>query len=324
MRDSPGAPLPVTSMFKRFPPRWGHIRLPVASRRAALAGIALYPACARKAVWFQRAAYDWVRLFGPRLLPWKSEPWNPPMDEATWSGLTARWRAVAGEFDCFAISERRPVSRAGFMTLLVRGDRPVGFVKVRQNDEGLRQEFEALERVAEFGPRSFIAPEPLGIGEVEDWSYLVMQPLESGIHKVPESPLLDDITAEISRSLDSLPRPEGMPGHWRPMHGDFTPWNLRRTRKGDLALVDWEYASWAPPRADEVLYHATFSLIGCKKTPLARSPEAVEFWRRRIPERAGHYGKDFSDALLSKIEAQARRNGAEGASLDPADPVMSL
>lgn len=314
-------PILPTAAFKRFPPRWGHIMFPVGSRRGALAGIALYPACARRAVWFQGAVYAWTAVLGPRFLPWRSERWKPPVEEETWRGLRARWQDAAGGFDTFAISERRPVSRAGFMVLLLRQDRPVGFVKVRHKDEALAREFQALERVAAFGPRTFTAPEPVEVGEVQDWSFLVMGPLEPGIHKMPGNPALDRITAEISGSLEGFPRPEGTPEHWRPMHGDFTPWNLRKTPGGGLILMDWEYASWAPPRADEILYRATLSMLGHERPSRLRAPEAVDFWKRRIPERAGHYGKGFTEALLARIEVQARRSDAEGASHNAAGPV---
>jgi hypothetical protein len=298
--------------FKRFPPRLGHIVFPVESKGAALAGMALYPACATRAVWFQRVVYDWVKIFGPRRLPWRSERWKPPMDEEVWRDLCSRWREAVGDFDTFAVSERRPISRAGFMVLLVRRNRPIAFVKVRQDDEGLGREFRALEAVTRFAPRSFQAPEPLSIGEVENWSFLVMSALQPGIHKMPGRSAIDHIGAEISSSLGSLSRPEGTPEHWRPMHGDLTPWNLRRTRAGGLVLVDWEYACWAPPQSDEVFYNATLSMVGREvRSETRASEEAVEFWKRKMSERAGQYRKQFREALLARIEAQARGDGVK-------------
>src|SRR5262245_45717039 len=36
------------------------------------------------------------------------------------------------------------------------------------------------------------------------------------------------VAADVSRALEGrFDRPAGMPAHWRPMHGDLVPWNLR-------------------------------------------------------------------------------------------------
>ena len=45
-----------------------------------------------------------------------------------------------------------------------------------------------------------------------------------------------------SRSKDVLPRADGIPPHWRPIHGDYVPWNLREDDRGQLWLLDWEDA----------------------------------------------------------------------------------
>ena len=295
--------------FKRFPPRWGHILIPVGSQAGALAGITLYPACARKAVWFQRTAYEWVKHFGAGSLPWRGESWSSPMDDEVWVELCARWRDLVGDFDTFVVSDRRPTTRPGFMVLLVRGETPIGFVKVRQDREGLETEFAALKMVMKFRPKGFLIPEPLGISKVENWAYLVMTPLETCLHSMPRNPPVERITDEISSALKYLPKPEGTPVHWRPMHGDFTPWNLR-CAEGQLVLVDWEYASWAPPGADEVLYYAVLSMITAEESSPPAEPEAVEFWKRITSERQASH----RDALVASLEARISSGMADRAS----------
>jgi aminoglycoside phosphotransferase (APT) family kinase protein len=45
------------------------------------------------------------------------------------------------------------------------------------------------------------------------------------------------------------------------MHGDFVPWNLREAPGGELWLLDWEDAGWAPPSADLLRYAVAFHSI---------------------------------------------------------------
>ncbi len=44
------------------------------------------------------------------------------------------------------------------------------------------------------------------------------------------------------------------------VHGDLTPWNLRRTRRG-LALFDWEAAGWGPAGSDLDHYRASCDAV---------------------------------------------------------------
>jgi aminoglycoside phosphotransferase (APT) family kinase protein len=89
------------------------------------------------------------------------------------------------------------------------------------------------------------------------------------------------------------------------MHGDLTPWNLRRFPRGMLALIDWEDACWGPPAADAVLFRASAAALG---QPLDAAPaelEAIEFWETRVRERSGAQARD---ARLSRdlLDALAR------------------
>ncbi len=97
-----------------------------------------------------------------------------------------------------------------------------------------------------------------------------------------------------------------MPGHWRPMHGDFTPWNLRASGGGQLTLVDWEDAGWGPPRADEVLYRAVSGALTRRPViGLGGAAEAVGFWAERVADRLGAGGeeadREFGERLLEVL-----------------------
>lgn len=83
-------------------------------------------------------------------------------------------------------------------------------------------------------------------------------------HMTPrwEADTLTTVARQASALLEKeLARPDGTPAHWRPMHGDFVPWNLREDRTGTLWLLDWEDAGWGPPYADVVRYAAAYQSI---------------------------------------------------------------
>lgn len=67
-----------------------------------------------------------------------------------------------------------------------------------------------------------------------------------------------------------------------PVHGDLTPWNLRRTPRG-LALFDWESAGWGEPGSDIAFYRDACDLVRrpWQPRPTRRRSDAVR--RRRDP-----------------------------------------
>ena len=71
------------------------------------------------------------------------------------------------------------------------------------------------------------------------------------------------VAEDVSLALEGLlPLPAGTPAHWRPMHGDYVPWNLREDPRGQLWLIDWEDAGWGPPLADFVRYLVAYHSFG--------------------------------------------------------------
>ena len=292
-----------TPQYKNFPPGWGHIKVPMSSRRAALAGLGLYSPCLAAGLWAQRAARVGVAMFGPRVLPGRSSPWVP-MSELEWSELSDAWRRDLGTFDDVAGYNRLQLSRGGFALLLLQRGSPVAFVKLRHHDcGGLWNEMRALEAVWKYRPRAFQVPEPFRSGTAAGWCYLASAPLLTSVHRPPRNPPVVAILREVVAALAGLPRPAETPDHWRPMHGDFAPWNLRQLRGGSLVLIDWEDAGWAPPGADEVLYGAASAALAF--TPAARcdAHEAVQFWRERVvahPETARD--QRLTGALLQALD----------------------
>lgn len=297
--------IPQGKTYKRFLPRRGVVLVPMSDRASALRAMGLLAPVkwqVRLAGW---AARGLVRVFGPGILPGPAFEWDSPIPPETWGQLITEWVGNWGRIETIAVYERGHVSHPGLGLLLMRDGEPIVFVKVRQTDvEALRNEARAMRLVWSHQPRSFGIPQPLADGQVDDWHYLAMSPLPGGSHSVPKSTLLDPIIEDIRVALQDLPREPSVPEHWEPMHGDFTPWNLRRAEGGELVLIDWEFAGWGPPGADEVLYAMTNAVTSGRRPDPVHATEAVEFWHARIsswPNLSGRFG-NYRKAMLRALD----------------------
>lgn len=268
----------------------------------------MYTACRVTGVWGQRLAWAGITLLGPRIIPTRSTCSEPPIEPETWEQLLLLWRSELGDFDSMVIYERPQSRRRGLAVLPLNDGDPIAFVKLREDGEPLRVEAQALTSLLSIRPHSFSVPRPLTTGSVGKWHHLACTPLPRGVHRVPSSPELDTILEEIEAGLSSMPRPSGIPHHWRPMHGDFTPWNLRQFSEGGLLLIDWEESGWGPPGADRVLYLASEAAV--RRRSLAVSPyqEAVRFWRERVASRPME-GRDrrLTRGLLGSLDRMEAR-----------------
>ena len=295
--------------YKDFPPGWGHLKIPVSSRAAALAGLALYAPCKRRGILAQKAAWVGVRLLGPAVLPGRSKTWRPPLEAEQWNVLLTKIQAVTGTFDAVAGYQRLQATRPGFGLLLLRDGGPVAFVKLRQGpDESFALEAGAHADVWRFAPRSFSVPEPLGVDHCCDWHFFAARALPPGLHRPADDPPLSVIVGEISEALGRLPPAADTPSHWRPMHGDFTPWNLR-SLGGPLWLIDWEEAAWGPPGADEVLYRASSAALQGRSSDFAASLETLQFWEqqadRLTTNKRDHQFRHALNQVLRGMRAHA-------------------
>lgn len=299
----------LSQRYKDFPPGWGHIMVPVSSRHAALAGLALYAPCRTRALWAQRLVWAGVRLLGPWCLPGPAVAWAPPAPDDVWEALAARWRHELGAFDDVAAYQRLG-ARDGAALLLLRGGTPVAFLKLRRGSApALDAERRAVQTVSDYRPRSFDVPAPLAAGALGEWSYLAVSALPPRLHRPPAAPPLDAVLGEVEAALHGLPRPAGTPAHWRPMHGDFTPWNLREL-DGRLVLLDWEDAAWAPPGADAVLYEASDAALHGRRAASSEQREAIRFWEERVGRRPPNTARHdrLNAALLAALRQM--RDGA--------------
>ncbi len=290
---------------KPFPTSGGPVRVPLRPRRATLAAIALYPACRPGALWMQRAAWMAAGVIGGAALPTRPSRWTPPCGAMGWESLCRQWRIALPEWQAAAVIARRQVSRAGFSVLLVghRGG-PVAFVRVREGgSDRLAAERHVLHALAATVQPAFVSPKPIAAGTHDGWAWLAISPLPPWPHRPSRRAPVDRIVTCIHQVLAPVLPRSGTPAHWRPMHGDLAPWNLRE-RGSRLLLLDWEDAAWGPPDADAVYYAATVAALS-RRAPAHRpaSQEAVAFWAERVAQRPGtDADAGLNEAVLAALD----------------------
>lgn len=112
------------------------------------------------------------------------------------------------------------------------------------------------------------------------------------------------MTREVARALNRLDSPEAIPRHWKPMHGDLTPWNLRQSGH-NLFLLDWEDWSWGPPEADLVLYRAAEAALQGIVPARRKHQEAVDYWLGVVRSRNHERSRDrrLARSLIKALQA---------------------
>lgn len=268
------------AQYKEFPPRWRNQKIPTSSRAAALAGLSTYTAIRPLGIIVRDLTWAAVSIFGPRILPSKSGPLGDTATVATFADLFEMLYTNVVPFDEVSVHRQRGEDRIGSALLLIRRGAPCAFVKFRRTDQAdaLHRERDAIEAITAFRPRQFQLAGVMGFGEHRGWSFLALEPLAPGRNRTPSRPSIADICSEITAGLGNISRPIETPSHWTPMHGDFTPWNLREIGKR-LTLFDWEHASWGPPGSDAALYYLTSRVLHLRTTPTVDvSEETRSFW----------------------------------------------
>ena len=288
-----------------------HIWIPLSGRHAAAAGLSMHSPCAPVKVMAQRVWYAAVRLAGPRLIPGRRSTWSPPLPEDEWAAVLDAWRRTVGEFDSLAMYLRPQAARGGFAALLLDHGRGVGFARVQTDEGRVMREYSVMSQLHEARPSSFRVAQPLATGAIgSSWWMLTSSVPNYPLGAVRSARTREVVSSELSQILlDTLDRPAGVPRHWVPAHGDFSPWNLRTELSGTVWVIDWEDVGFAPPGVD-LLYgsltaHTTFGA----PLPSAIPDEAGEWVERMLLDRIRREGQpgDANSVLVTALRDLPRQ-----------------
>lgn len=262
----------------RFPSS-GHISIPARGRMEAAAGLSLHSTCRPVALFAQRLLYAGVRMFGPRLLPGERTGWTPPLPEERWETLLDEWRGHVGAIDSVALYHRPQTGRVGFSALLLRDGRGVGFSRVSTELERIAHEASVIRALNAAGPRSFRVAKLIASGTSGELGWTLSESVPNyPLAAVRRTSTREKVAAELSAILEhAIERPTGTPDHWVPAHGDLAPWNLRLRLNGDVQLIDWEDAGYAPPGTD-LLYGALMAHMSMGTGLPSSAPAEARKW----------------------------------------------
>ncbi len=183
----------------------------------------------------------------------------------------------------------------------------MSFVKLRPGADSVRAEQLVLDGIALTPDAPVSVPAVLAAGEVDDWGWLALAPLPGRLRRPRWDLDVPALVATLQPAMArALTHPRGTPDSWTPMHGDLTPWNVRRDRRGRTWVYDWEDAGWGPPMADDVYYRAARAVLHRGDAGTA-CPEAVDHWMAVVARRPSGDDARFNRALLSVLRAMRRQ-----------------
>lgn len=186
----------------------------------------------------------------PRAPAW---PW-PPLDP------TELERRIGSDLPGLrllgAVVPRQPGRRR--LTALAHYAGTYVALKLGPPGSGIETEAAVLGLLAANPLPGIATPEPLHTGVLDldggtAITYLATPLVGSRAQRPALEAPLRTFERDLGARLSALTRPAEAPDSHVPVHGDLTPWNLRRTGRG-LALFDWEAAGWGPPGSDLAHY----------------------------------------------------------------------
>jgi hypothetical protein len=128
-------------------------------------------------------------------------------------------------------------------------------------------------------PATFWTPRLLGQAQVGGWWFTIDEAMPNGFHRPAQ--LCPDVRRNMTEEIqDLLAGLATTPPGQTVIHGDFGPWNVRRTHDGTVVVLDWEEVSVGPRGADE-LWHELNSVLIARR--YRRSP--ADSVRRALGDR---------------------------------------
>lgn len=287
--------------LRKYPPLREHVLIPERPRMAAVAGSSLYSPSRTRGLLGHRLGRGLLRAVGTWWLP-IADPGEVPLDETRWEALIELLHGQDVQFEVIALHTRSTSTRTGVTLLALAGAKPLAFVRVGAKGE-LAMENEALRLLDRHRPDTFKHPGLLGTIQGESFDIAMHSVVLRGFHHPPREAPLIEIVAEIQSSLGDLPKPPGTPSHWVPMHGDFTPWNLRE-HHGTLSLVDWESVGWGPPYADQALYCAASEALKRPQHSAVWDGEASRFWINHLESTIPGRDDRLNAVMLASLRSR--------------------
>jgi hypothetical protein len=206
--------------------------------------------------------------------------------------------------------------------------KPLGFGRIAgdiESQNGLEQELSALTWLQQNKWKCFNSPSILGKGSHGKMTYLVETYVPHGTRKIRtwisyiENNLLTELCEKSQKQqritnmlwfnkiqpcseiwnqiLILIKELEPYSGYTMcAVHGDYTPWNMRKTKEGIMWLFDWEdFSDCAPRLVDPLHYYIVVKLLLEKKDPQNTGREIGETLKQKIRGRLITTG----DALLA-------------------------
>ena len=257
-----------TQRVRGRPPVWafprGKPQLFSDSARGLSRGVLVYSFGRRLPPVTQRGVALQLRLPGlRRLVAERRPPAEPVCGWDRWNAIeeTLRTRGPRAAVRWVQFSSQWGKQRSSFLGLDAQGVAR-SFLSVEPVGKHSRPPLRSVS--------SFRVPVCVGSFRHKDWWVRQYEPLPQ-FHRPAKWDLgrIRQVAADASRALDVAGRPAEVPRHWRPIHGDLVPWNLREDSHGQLWLLDWEDAGWGPPLADLLRYIVAYHSLSRK------SPERI-------------------------------------------------
>lgn len=295
--------------MRSFPPGRRGVLLPLDDRRAASAGISMYTVSKRWVLFAQKLAFWFVRIFGARLLPGRTVSWSPPCSESDWIELVAQWEGSLGQIRAFSAYQRPQSSRTGLTFVVIRENGSAVVIKLRDQPGTLMTEVKALMELGRVSTEHFQAPKAISSGQHNELFWTAQQCVFDQPH-VPVFDVDDELFDEVSRALKPL-FPKSTGGKMvkgdaisAPAHADLTPWNLRRDRRGQVWLFDWEDVRLAPLGSDRTYFRVTSAALTGEHLTVDLPVQAIDFWKNVVQRRRVREPEDavLSETILNLLE----------------------
>jgi hypothetical protein len=203
-----------------------------------------------------RAGTAALTVAGARPLPTATLPEWPPIG---WDRLDDQLRAALPGIRLLGAVAPRQRGRAR-LSMLGRMTGNLVVVKLGRPDDGLGREGAALQLLSRDPLPGIATPEPLAAGTIRADESVIEFLVTTSVALHKQRAAIDEplrsFESDLASRLAGLPTGPDHHEGLVPVHGDLTPWNLRRTPRG-LALFDWEAAGWGDPSSDLVHYRST-------------------------------------------------------------------